>query len=266
MPDRARAAAIMFGAVAAPHPSQQTLLQPSGKWTVEYDQDMCVLRRQFGEGDDVVTLGIRPLPLGESDEFVVMTHKRQGSESGHGTVTLQPSGKTIESTYESYRLHGGDGSLTTLSLEHDDLGALPESTQISISAGRAAEVTLAPNQFPAALAALKTCQDDLLRGWGIDPAVQDKIAVRPKADYASYFTSAAYPARGQQGIVITVFRVGLDGRATDCRVVSSSHSAGLDEGTCAIITKKVHFTPAIGKDGKPMAAMETIRVNWRLES
>ncbi|MBY8827573.1 TonB family protein [Hephaestia mangrovi] len=264
-------AGVLLCAASAPDKgAAPAVLQPVGAWRVEYSQNMCVLSHEFGTGKDKITFGFRPLPLGELDDIVIISRKNLFSpDEGKGQVTLRPGGKAIDATYESVTVTKGPSRLTTMQVSHDELSDLASATQISISAGRDVEATIAPVNTKAALAALQTCQDDLLRSWGLDPAMQQKIAVRAKGNVGAQFSPDSYPpeamAGGEQGNTIAVYQVGLDGKVTDCRIVISSHSASLDKETCLEISH-THFTPALGWDGKPMVSTETTTVRWRLAS
>lgn len=53
----AASAAVAIQSAAA---SQPAPLKPSSPWNVEYADNMCILAREFGEGDAKVTLGFKP--------------------------------------------------------------------------------------------------------------------------------------------------------------------------------------------------------------
>jgi protein TonB len=84
-----------------------------------------------------------------------------------------------------------------------------------------------------------------------------KCVYCPEAQFSDEAVKAKY-----QGVVYVSAIVGLDGRATDIRVVKSL-GLGLDENAVAAV-KTWRFTPAIGPDGKPSAVRADIEVEFRL--
>ena len=67
-------------------------------------------------------------------------------------------------------------------------------------------------------------------------------------------TSADYPRAagdaGAEGTVLAHFEVGTDGLVSDCRVVSSSGNAELDETTCRLIERRFRYAPARDAQGR----------------
>jgi TonB family protein len=93
-------------------------------------------------------------------------------------------------------------------------------------------------------------------------------AHRARADLASYFTDADYPAdairRGEQGVVAFTLDVDLSGRVSACRITGSSGSATLDEATCRIVRERAQFTPAQNRRGRAVPDRVSSRVRWVL--
>jgi protein TonB len=52
-----------------------------------------------------------------------------------------------------------------------------------------------------------------------------------------------------------------DGRVADCTITSSSGSPDLDEATCANVTRRARFNPAMA-DGKPTTGSYSGRIRW----
>lgn len=55
---------------------------------------------------------------------------------------------------------------------------------------------------------------------------------------------------GAQGTVLAYFDVGVNGRVSGCRVVSSSRNAELDEVTCRLIERRFRYAPARDAEGR----------------
>ncbi|KQM64940.1 hypothetical protein ASE75_07680 [Sphingomonas sp. Leaf17] len=95
--------------------------------------------------------------------------------------------------------------------------------------------------------------------------------VSPRGNQGDWFPQDSYPAaarrEGAEGRVSVTVGIGVNGRVTDCRVVSSSGNADLDGATCRLATRNGRFTPARDADGQPVASSFTLRnVRWQLEN
>ena len=67
------------------------------------------------------------------------------------------------------------------------------------------------------------------------------------------------------GAVIVNFDVGTNGRASNCRVVSSSGNADLDGTTCRLIEKRFRYKPATDAQGRTVPSVAAWRQEWWLE-
>lgn len=67
------------------------------------------------------------------------------------------------------------------------------------------------------------------------------------------------------GAVIVNFDVGTNGRASNCRVVSSSGNADLDGTTCRLIEKRFRYKPATDAQGRAVPSVAAWRQEWWLE-
>lgn len=68
-----------------------------------------------------------------------------------------------------------------------------------------------------------------------------------------------------QGTVTVRYRVGTDGRVTQCRLVKSSGSAILDEATCPLAELRFRYRPALDADGRPIVTMVTRENDWIID-
>lgn len=67
---------------------------------------------------------------------------------------------------------------------------------------------------------------------------------------------------GIQGLVAVRYRVGEDGRVTDCEVTRSSGSKILDDTTCRLIKDRFRFRPSRDSRGRPVAAYVVENHEW----
>ena len=256
--------ALLLTAAVAPI----TLLQPNGRWVVEYAQNMCVLSRTYGGASEPVTLGFRPYPMGASTEIVLLT---PGSDirvvGDNAELSLLPDDHPVQGTYNLYYVSKIKRRIATLSMGEDALKGLSAATAVSVRLGRQEAYTFALPSITAGLKALQVCQDDLLKGWGIDPAEREALSELPKANPAALFSADQYPPEairaGEQGRTVAVALVDASGAAKTCTVVESSGSHALDTATCKVLTR-ARFTPGKDKDGKPVPAHLVVPVRWVL--
>lgn len=68
----------------------------------------------------------------------------------------------------------------------------------------------------------------------------------------------------EQGVVVAQWTIGADGIVRDCRITLSSGYSSLDHATCQSILKRARYTPAIDKDGKPIASINAARFVWAI--
>jgi len=67
---------------------------------------------------------------------------------------------------------------------------------------------------------------------------------------------------GVSGTVSVRYRVGTDGRASDCRVTRSSGSDALDSLTCSLIVRRFRFRPARDGEGQPVPSTIIENHSW----
>lgn len=258
----------MSGAALAQTSSVSAPLEPSGKWTIEYAENMCVLSRDYGRGADAVTIALRTLPLSSVGEIIVISHKPHGiAKEGEGKVAIGTAGVLQPAPYSTYPIKARGIQLTTLSVPIIQKEDLQEAGMIRAAAD-GWDYRLALRGVKPALAALDACGRDLLRGWGFDPDESSWIATKARGNIASWLQNDDYPPEaiheGQHGDSIIGWTIGLDGRASDCRVLQTSRVPSLDQAACRAIVRRAKYEPAIGLDGKPMVSHGTTKVSWKL--
>jgi hypothetical protein len=253
---------------AAPQPVDAPLA-PTGKWVVEYADAMCILSHDYGVGDAKVTLGFRPWPMGSSTEIVLITAKKPyGPSFGDATVTLFPDRQPIKGSYASWPSRVIEKGVATVTVDQKATSKLADAEQITIKIGGRPAISVAPSGMSKALAALKTCTDDLLAHWGVDPAEAERIVTPAKGNPLEWITTDDYPSAAvnseTQGTTAMFWQIGTDGAIEKCTIVGPSGSPLLDAAACSALRKRGRYTPALDKDGKPVISHASRRVVWRL--
>lgn len=83
-----------------------------------------------------------------------------------------------------------------------------------------------------------------------------------------WINSNDYPGtairEGGEGTVQFAVTVGVDGRVQRCDIIRSSGRTDLDEKTCAVVTLRARFSPALDAQGKPTVGVHRRVVTWKL--
>ena len=262
----AASAALSIQSVAA---SQPAPLKPAGPWYVDYADSMCILAREFGEGEAKITLGVKPGLFGEQIRIVLA---RQGKDSSpsFGQADLAFDGKqAIKAPFIDQYNQRQRQRVVLIDMTRSDLAPLASAGNFWVRAGKQ-DYYLAPTKVAAALKALEACERDLLASWGMDPAIVASIATFPKGRVEAMFSTDDYPVSAlktnQQGEAGARFWVTKDGSIRDCKIVESSGSAALDARTCDIITRRGRLEPALTKGGEIVECLSFVRIRWEISS
>lgn len=254
--------------LAATASAAPTVLHPSGPWAAEYAQDMCVLSRSFGTGENRLLFAFKPAPNSDSARLMLL-RSAKGSRVTPGKANIQLSDGSRPPWANFWSASTKGNNLMAIDLPRSSLQPLFRGGSITIQAGRQLNVSIVPTGMAKAIEALGRCESDLLKKWGMDETAQAALAKHPERLGGSVFRSEDYPddllKRGIQGWVGVVLSVDERGQATDCRAVETSGTPTLDETTCTIMRKRAKFRPALDRQGKPMAALTYWRVNWLIE-
>lgn len=101
---------------------------------------------------------------------------------------------------------------------------------------------------------------------------QDAPAPKPKpiGNPGEWIPLSAYPpgarASGEEGRVAFTLDVDETGRATECKVTTTSESPLLDETTCSLMVANARFEPPRDKKNKPIESKWSSSVRWKLEA
>jgi len=215
-------------------------LQPNTKWMVNYQENGCLLSRRFGPEAAPVTLGFEPSVVAAAEGRLVVLvpdPDKRAAATGKASIKLAPSGEVLTANFNAGPI-GTERGLV-LWLAADKLVSLTGAVTMTLAAGDEAPVTLQTNGMTKALDAIRSCQDDLVKTWGVDRA--DMVKVEDQPAPASFISYDAYPRSAilskAQGRVISLLTVGDDGRVTGCRVVGTSGHSELDTITCKLARK-----------------------------
>jgi hypothetical protein len=243
---------------------------PTNKWQVEYADSMCVLSRDYGAGADKFTLALRPWPMSNETEVIVLT---QGNapvvDDGHAELTLSPAGHSTKGHFGRFAMPKGvAGRIATLHFDEGALDGLATSTAVTVRLGGREVHSGAIPGIAGAMRALETCQADLLKKWGVDPDERATLSRLPRGNPGRFFGPSVYPVEAVnnhlQGRTVTVVSIGTDGRVSGCALAATSGARVLDLATCNVLKNSGRFLPALDKAGKPVVSHLVVPVRWVL--
>jgi protein TonB len=92
--------------------------------------------------------------------------------------------------------------------------------------------------------------------------------LKPAGNPGEWINSDDYPPaalRAKQAGT-SGFRLSVDaaGHVSGCTITSSSGSADLDQATCKLLTARASFVPALGRNGRTIAATYSSSVHWQI--
>jgi len=245
-------------------------LNPSGKWAIAYENEMCILSRDFGAGERKLALAMQGLPTVNHLTLALAVTDHAISDQGEAKLTLLPSNRTVSARFTRAQRANSSGVLVLMPFDRSELPNLAASTGFALTAGKALDVVLASGSMAKALTALKTCEDQLVRSWGFDPAVIASVSrkAEPITSPAIWVVNSDYPPdakrAGAQGTSNVRWTIDTDGVARNCIVIQSAGFASLDQKACAMVELRVRYRPALDAQGKPVAVFASRRFVWGL--
>lgn len=241
--------------------------QPTGNWRVDYDTAQCLAMRDYGTSAKPLELIFKPSPNNGVMRILVVRHGSPTTDQMPATLKL---GSLLKHT--NLLVYSDDKNqfrIVSINVPMNEFKAQLDARYLNI-VGAGFEDTFALSQLPGVAAELDKCVLDLQRYWNIGEPNKGGVAkpAEPKQPLNRLFSAADYPgvaiSQLQQGIVTMTFLVDEQGNIADCTVDETSGIAALDTMSCYVITKRAHFQPALGPDGKPMKSAHTTKVRWRI--
>lgn len=253
---------LLSGAQAAAEP-----LQPIGKWNLDAGENACVLAHRFGTPDQTWSVGFKS-HVGAPQMDVVLIGPRGWDigQDGVATVTLRPSGATFSGGGYTASLQGGM-PMRRISVDHALLDAMPTTTELAIGTKRNTTISFAIPTSAGAFAALKSCDEQLLQSWGVDPARFRRMVPPGQpgfVDLSKYLMADDYPEHAEpaSGKTMALLSLDADGKVKTCRVIESSGTPELDARTCQIAVSRLRYPPIRNAAGQNVESWTVLALNW----
>lgn len=263
--DAACALIIGLAVLAAPTglSAQPRLAVQPDSWNVDYGDLRCSLGRRLGGAETPIMVLSSYLGRDEPELVLIRDGKEPLPELPQRVqVVLAPSNQVEQGRVQA-RLVKGGRILTIRDLREGFMDRFAASEAVTLMAGGRALAVLRTPGAAAAVAALRACNDDLLRSWDIPPpSTYSRPARRISGSISSFDYPPSAMSREQSGVVVARHEVDVNGRVTRCAPVVASPHAVLNAQTCALIVDRFRYEPALDLQGNPVAAMVVTTVRW----
>lgn len=259
----------------------ETTLAPASRWLMDYNVDRCVLSRSFGQApNDIIVRFIRHAPADQFDLNLIGRALSNQSSSPDLSLRFGETGPFVSGTVLGGRVGGRAAVFTSGRLDNlatitdpraDHLSALAAESTVSsmhlVLGLKKLVLALGPMVKP--MQALRACEAELVRSWGLDPTEQAALSSPPQplAPPASWLSSSDYPDRklmaGQMAIISFRLMVDPTGSPTGCAVQSNvADDKTFADVTCRAMMRRARFNPARSASGAPVASYFASKVRW----
>lgn len=155
------------------------------------------------------------------------------------------------------------------SFRAEALGNAAKVNQVEIVARRKKPLVLETGSLGKAITMLDECSRHQLKGWGIDPDVEDKI-VRPAWAPKPYtwFSSDDYPIdsirKGERSVVEARLLIDAEGKVNACTALSHVDAPAFQKVVCDTLKRRGKYQPAELADGTKVPSYTTYKVRFEL--
>lgn len=284
-------------------------LPPASKWVLEYADESCRLSRAFGDSADRTLLvfesdapgRLSMLAVGKplksspnaSEASAVFLPGERSKSVGRPSVTAaartpavlwhdvyfsdavdedNPASEAFKAAREAARRGERPPPVDAAkrAANRASRNAFAASvTAIPIEARRNRPVVLETGSMGEAIKMLDQCSRDQLRGWGIDPEIDEKIVRRVWAPDASrWFSANSYPMaglmNGHESVVGARLLVDAAGKVTKCTSLSPIKAPEFEKAVCETFLRRAQFHPAELADGTRVPSYYVVTTRFQL--
>lgn len=267
-------------AIAGPALAAKPARAPTARWIVNFDAAQCVASRNYGTSDKPLLLGLKQPALGDVMQVLVVRGGGGGrfAEQVDAKISIDGAAPVAKSML-SYASKKAKQRALLLNMPLTDFARVRAAKTLTIDAGSRLDETFALKGLEPLMNVMDQCVADLRSAWNVShsapsgdvkgASVSPQLAQGPIGNLQGLLSSDDYPGiamdRMAQGTVAFALLIDEQGKVADCTITQTSGVASLDAQSCALVTQRARFKPAIGRDGKPAKSSWLQRVTWRVE-
>jgi hypothetical protein len=297
------ALATLSSSVMAMENQEPLVPKPSAAWYLDYAANSCRMTRQFGEGDDQITVLLTRFGPGEWFNLII-AGKPMKLDLAYADADIQFG--PVEAVQSVPFWNGSFGNMPALLFEAGmriapmtpaeaaamksnaersarsrkvffttDIAPIDSARQkavkyVEIGKPMSRPIRLEIGSMQAPLAAMDKCIEELMTHWGIDVEKHKSLSatIMPANYPGDWVTTADYPAdmlqKGRRANVFFRLNVGADGKVAACHIVATTEPKEFDDAVCKSIKKRARFKPARDAQGLPIASYYLNQVAFRL--
>lgn len=251
----------MFAIVAA-WAALSVPLTPQGPWQVSPEGIGCLASRSYGLTKEATVFLQHDMSKQSIEIAISASSKLLPAGIGQIKLVLRPGGQDMTASFRTDPI-GGDGtSISRIFLDASSFKELQSANQVELG-----DVGLALylSALPRAVAAIETCNAEILKSWGVNPDLYTFGRLAVPLNPGRWFSHESYPSdakkRHVSGKVVALLQTNPNGTLDSCKVVISVDPI-LDQATCAIAMEKVRVRPPLDGGGRPLASYALLPVLW----
>lgn len=270
---------IENGAVAAP-------LQPTAQWHVDFADEQCVASRNYGSTESPLFLVFKMPPIGDIMQIAVVRNGSVREADQIGGEIVFDDRPPIATNFLEYDVRKLKQRALLMNLVRLDLRPMRQASTIHIrsradkppvgglhrtSVHASIDLTFAISDIATVLQLLDECAADLQKVWNVWDENRDSVTLKkgPEGNIQGLFRPSDYPPaalrKSLSGTATLVLLIDEFGKVADCTITRTSGAAAIDAQSCAILSERAKFQPAIGLNGKPTKSAVSQSITWRLE-
>lgn len=295
------AAAVSFctptgQAFAQDETTGELTLTPSSPWNLDMAEGSCALRRFYSDEGNTVLFEIRQFSHGDNFSFLAYSDELREDLDGLSyqihpdaeavaaanafTVTVGDEGEGVSFRGAFYYTDAAMNAPTDDDSEptgpepltYEEMATREEAvTAISLRGAFERDLRFEIGTLAAPMQMMRSCIDDLLTSWGIDPQAQRGLTrlVTP-IDQRSWTRRVImdYPRealrRAEQASVNLRLIVNAEGGVDACNLQYGVGDPVFEESACRALTRYARFEPALDADGNPIASFWLTNVTYSL--
>jgi hypothetical protein len=260
-------ALLLLLVAAAPVDAQP--MAPAGKWVVDFADAQCVASRDYGSGDDKLTLLLKPSPFGNVMQIgLLRSGKKAVAEQVPARLTADDGKPIATSALIFGSKTAANKVMHRINLRWQDYAPVREASRITLDVNGQPQVSLELAQMKELSNAIDVCLQDLQEVWsvGVTRAARLGQAAKSHRPLQALLSSYDYPdvavLEEQGGQISFVLLIDEKGAVADCTVDQTSGYASLDAQSCYVMKTRAKFWPALDAQGKPVKSSQTGRIRW----